>query len=459
MIEQDISFEIWNEFEQELLKTEKASIEFKANLTPIQTNGLNKFWEIFLNEKLPEGSINKTLEKNFAVYIIRNRLNLEEIKEKYKTQKWNIRALLGWIKKVNLGEITEFNIPELVNWCKQYKPEMLSYLQEPIISPIKKEFEVLWDKDLSNYEAKEIDWIIKSLIPARSVGVWTGKRGTMKTFLVLSAIYKLAQGGDFLERYPTKKCKILYLDKENGTPIIINRCGMIKNGMGVTENLEIGFICFSALKIDNPSDIQKIEEIIQKEQIGLLVVDTYRRGISFDENSAGDVSHLFVDVLRPLVERNELTIILIHHDRKGQGQGDEMDEIRGSSDLANYTDFILKNERKGKNKIILKQLKCRSAPEIAPIEVCVDTDENTYITFNSLGTYEPQTEDTKASEMIIIWIKENNKKEFRTGEVMPYCINRGIKKTNFYAGLSNLQSFGQIKQISKGLYKVENEAS
>ena len=51
-----------------------------------------------------------------------------------------------------------------------------------------------------------------------------------------------------------------------------------------------------------------------------------------------------------------------------------MDEIRGSSDLANYADIILKTERKEGN-LVLKQLKCRNAKEQEPIRIITEIDE------------------------------------------------------------------------------------
>ncbi len=382
---QNIEDSLWEEFEKEVVKT-----ELKSNVKIVYPKDVNhqEFWDKFLTEKFPEGGINKVLEKNFAIWICQNNVNIDDVKAKYKDQKWNAGSLLGWVKKVNAGEIVEYNIGEIVNWAKANKPDLIELLKTKEIEPKKeekknltKEFEVIWEKDLKNYEVGDLEWVTKNLIPFKAVGVWTGKRGTFKTFLTLSCCFNVARGENFLGSYPCRKLKVLYLDKENGTGIMKQRTSYIKKGLNINpdDDVDIGFICFSHLKIDKSGDILALEEVIQKEGIGLLVVDTYRRGISFDENDAGEVSHLFVDVLRPLVERNNLSIILIHHDRKGNGQqNDEMDEIRGSSDLANYCDFILKNERKGKG-LILKQLKCRNAPEIEPVEVQMDTDEESTI--------------------------------------------------------------------------------
>ena len=321
----------------------------------------------------------------------------------------------------------------------------------------KPDFEIIWEKELKNYETEDKEWIIEKLVPSRSVGVWTGKRGTMKTFIVLNAIACIASGRDFLDRYATTKGKIIYLDKENGVFVMKQRMPMIKKGMKLEEDLDIGFICFSSLKIDKMKDVEQITNIIKEHKPSLLVVDTYRRGISFEENDAGKVSELFVDTLRPLVEKYNLSIILIHHDRKGEATGDEMDMIRGSSDLANYADFILKNERKGKN-LILKQLKMRMAQEEVPLEMKVSSDEEK-IGFECLGEYSPVTADQKCAEILTLWIVNHKISEFKTNQARDIAFGEGIKKNTFHNGLQLLIDNGLIFKDGRGMYKVISKDS
>lgn len=316
------------------------------------------------------------------------------------------------------------------------------------------DFELIWEKDLDNFQENK-DWIIEKLIPQKSVGVWTGKRSTYKTFLVLNSCFCIASGLPFLD-LKTRQGKVIYLDKENGIYIMRERKNMVKRGLGLEDFYDVGFICFSTLKIDKLTDIHKIEELIKENKPSVLVVDTYRRGISFEENDAGMVSKLFVDILRPLVEKYDLSIILIHHDRKGESQGDEMDMIRGSSDLANYVDFIIKNDRKGENTIILKQLKNRNAPEIRPINVGIETTPM-MITFRNKGEYEKQSKDQTAAQIITDWIINNRVKTFQTKDVKEIAFKNGIKETNFKYALQNLQDDGIINKIFKGSYEVGQE--
>ena len=196
-----------------------------------------------------------------------------------------------------------------------------------------------------------------------------------------------------------------------------------------------------------------LKKLIEKHNPTIMIVDTYRRGISFDENDAGAVSKLFVDTLRPIVEKNNMSIILIHHDRKGKGNpADEMDEIRGSSDLANYADIILKTERR-KGYLILKQLKNRNAPEEKPIKIINEFTENS-LKMKYSGEYSKQTKTSQCSEQLILSITENEIKQFSTKDAKEIAFKKGIKESTFKNALTEMQDVGIIENIGFGMYEV-----
>ncbi len=314
--------------------------------------------------------------------------------------------------------------------------------------------QILWDDDLQTFEGEDQEWIVDKLIPSRSVCILTGKRGTLKTFITLLMSYSISSGKDFLGKFPVEQGKVIYLDKENGIPIMKKRVKMIKKGMGIDKKQDVGFICFSQLKIDKTTDLVKLNSLILSHKPKILIIDTYRRGISFDENDAGAVSELFVDMLRPLVERCNVSIVLIHHNRKGGGDSpDEMDELRGSSDLANYADIILKMERKA-GVVILKQLKNRNAQEIEPIKIKVEFDEDSCVKMNYEGVYQKQNKADKCVELILAWFARDNIHHFSTGQAKQICIKGGYKDSAIKNALNEMQDIGAIEKKDFGTYTV-----
>ena len=224
------------------------------------------------------------------------------------------------------------------------------------------------------------------------------------------------------------------------------------------EDLNIGFICFSQLRIDREEDLAKIENLIREHKPILFIIDTYRRAIGFEENDAGQVSKLFVESLRPLADKYDVTILLVHHDRKSTGQGDEMDEIRGSSDLANYADFIIKTDREKSGLLLLKHLKSRGSKEEEPLKIRVEIDDEKRIaSFTNEGEYTKQTMDEKCAEFILVWIAKNNLETFETKAVKDAAIKEGYKPTNFKKSLNILIQRGSISTNFRGVYNVTKD--
>lgn len=315
------------------------------------------------------------------------------------------------------------------------------------------EIKIIWEHELPNYVEEEKEWIIEKLIPTKSVCVLTGKRGTMKTFIALNMAYSISSGSDFLNKYSTRKGGVIYLDKENGIGIMKDRTSMVKKGMELeNQKLNIGFICFSQLKIDRLGDIISIEKVIEKYKPLLLIVDTYRRGISFDENDAGEVSKLFVDTLRPLVEKYDFSILLIHHDRKsGEREGDEMDTIRGSSDLANYADIIIRMQR-NKGELILKQLKNRNAAEEPPMKIN-NLFEDSVIKLWYEGEFVKKNQSDLCLEAILVYIESSNLQTVEVKELKELALSKGFKKNSLFNALLELQNRGILKNVGKGRYE------
>jgi len=83
---------------------------------------LDNFFKIFLEETLPEGSINNTLEKNFAIWLRIKKADLKKVEEIYKNNGWGFGRLKGWLKKVDDGEIDTLNHGEIISWIRKYCP-------------------------------------------------------------------------------------------------------------------------------------------------------------------------------------------------------------------------------------------------------------------------------------------------------------------------------------------------
>jgi len=421
----------------------------------------DNFWKI-LNKldwtQMPEScEFNNVVAKNLGIAAAKSQYSPDEIKDILgtffmKINGYNYAEFRGWYEKAKKGELSDYNYSEINKWCKEYLGFELydtrGILIEDIIKTRNIDDYIILAKELEEYKEKEQNWIVKGLIPSRSIGFYTGKRGAFKTFLALHLADCVSTGKLFLNKFETNIGNVLYIDRENGPMVLKPRYSMIKTK---DSNENIGFI-FDQIKIDKLGDSIILEQLIEKFKPALCIIDTLRRVISFKEDSADEVSKFFVDTLKPIVEKTNCSIMFIHHDKKGES-GDEMDDMRGSSDLANYVDFILKNQRKGK-ELILKQLKSRASKEIEHQSIIIDTDEESYMKFYC-EKYDPKNKDEKLAEKLIIWFARKNINTFKAKDAQEYLKIPDSNRMMLRMTLGILEERGLIKKgDKKGYYDV-----
>src|SRR3989344_8821948 len=310
-------------------------------------------------------------------------------------------------------------------------------------------------EDLLKYNDEDSsEWIIEGILQPKKIGIIAGSAGTLKSWASLNIAFCVALGLPFVNNFPTTQGAVLFIDRENAKAELKERCHLIKKGLNVEgQDIPVYFLSEQSIKLDIPTGTYKLESFIKQKNISLVIVDTYRRAISYEENDAGAVSKFFVDSIKPICEKTGVSFIFIHHHKKGKSEGNEMDLIRGSSDFVNFVDCVLQVSRNGEI-ITIKQTKNRGAKELQPFNLRVETDEDSYFRFVYEGEYKLLDKVHKAVEVILLWITKNKIKEFKTGQAKEIAKVGGIKKTNFHSALQELVNRGEIENVGFGQYKV-----
>lgn len=342
------------------------------------------------------------------------------------------------------------NSENYVKWAKEKNEEIKS----------ERRLKVVYDKDLKNSEFKKIDWNVKGLIPEKSISILGGKRSTFKTITALDIACSISEGIPLFNIFETKKSKVLFLDEENGLPLIKERIRKIKEGLNIKNDCDIAFYSFGGFKLDSEDCIEKLSLFIEEYKPQLIIVDSFRRFIRFDENEAGHVSCLFTDILRPLTEKYGVSWLILHHARKGfsgKNPSDEMDELRGSSDLVNYADVVLmlQRNRNSNDSLILKQLKCRYQQEIPSKVIRLDWD-NDCLKMECVGDIEINSlADEKCAEAIINWMIETEITLFETNEAIKAMQEKEYTKPTIERALRLLVDKAKLNKPQRGKYELK----
>jgi hypothetical protein len=262
-------------------------------------------------------------------------------------------------------------------------------------------------------------FLVENIIMQGRVNLFFGGSGYGKSYALFTMLACIAMGEPWLGR-KVKQQKCLLIDEDNGDDRCADRFAEIYRGLGITDEVPLGYISLSHFKLDMPEDLKEIETIITTTGAKVVLFDSVARFMSGDENSAQDMQKV-AGALREIAEDLKVTIIAIHHTGKDEKRGE-----RGSSLLRDSVDLSIQIIKNKDDSLTFSSTKTRdisSAKFSAQPEWDICLDENG------------------------IW---NNKYSFK---ILPV-----INKTEFGAGVTTVLTF--FKTHNTGTcQQIENSAS
>jgi len=321
-------------------------------------------------------------------------------------------------------------------------------------------------KNLLSKRFEEIKWILPNAIPEASICMLAAKRASHKTFFALHLAISAASGAPNVLGTPTESVSVLYMDYENGDFELRRRC------KGITEALQpeqrelakknFHTAIFPRIIMNaNEEGETKLRTILAVVQPRLVVCDVMRRMTNGEENSSGTSNDL-LGVLQRATNEFGCAFLLLHHMRKGSPNvpiEDEMDEIRGSSDIVASVAVCLKLARMGQgDSFVVKQLKNRYAPERTPIQIHIEGTAPETVRFVNDG----EISDAAAiqnllARNIIEWLICEKKFEFETKEVNARFVGTPPGKSgkrSVEEAMQILVRLEKIRRITKGKYEM-----
>ncbi len=272
-------------------------------------------------------------------------------------------------------------------------------------------------------------WTVDKLIPQDSITAITGAPASFKTWLTLDIARCVSKGLDFLGEYKASQGKVLIIDKENHLRHIQKRLNLLKFG---NESIQY-YVGNDDFLIDKEMDFIELSEIITKENIKLVIFDSFVRIHSGDENESKYVNKVMKSFRR--LTNLGTTIIFIHHNRKENlNTQSTTNSIRGSSDILAGIDCLLQVTKLSKESLHITQSKLRLGEEVDPFSVQINRSENhiKFIYGGKSGYKNKETNEVRG--LILILLKDKNEmsrqdiiKEFED-QYKPITVNASLKE-------------------------------
>jgi len=216
--------------------------------------------------------------------------------------------------------------------------------------------------------APQTPWLIQELWSDEAVGILGGEPKCCKSFLALDLALAVASGAPCLRRFPVRRTgPVLFFPAEDSLSIVRRRLDGIAAAAGVPlGQLPLHVITAPCLRLDAPTDRQRLILTVEALRPLLLVLDPFIRLHRCDENEASQIAPL-LGYLRQLQRRFHLAVLLVHHAKKDGAALRPGQALRGSSELHGWGDSNLYLRRQ-RDQLTLT-VEHRAAPSLDPIPV------------------------------------------------------------------------------------------
>jgi hypothetical protein len=292
----------------------------------------------------------------------------------------------------------------------------------------------------------QTQWLVEGLWSDQAVGILGGEPKCYKSFLALDVAVSVASGTACLRQFPVRRTgKVLLFPAEDSLAIVRQRLEGIATMAQVDfPSLPVEVITAPSLRLDTPTDRQRLADTIQKLQPILLVLDPLIRLHRIDENDASQVAAL-LSYLRELQRRFHIAILVVHHARKDSNGSRPGQALRGSSELHGWGDSNLYMRRKGAQLTLSTEHRAAPSQDHIPLQL---TQAGSALALTALDKppAEPKTEPTPI-ERVRAALAQLQEPVFSVQQLRKLC---AIRTETLCAALEELTQQGELSRNAKG---------
>lgn len=285
-----------------------------------------------LPEKIPQGERDSTLFK---------------MASSLRAQEYAEDEIFSMLQVVNNRRcdppLTDKQLEKICKSVGKYEPGVSrSERSKRLKSP---ELNVHSARDLQEKDLPPIRWIVVDMIP-QGLTLLASPPKYGKSWWVLDLCLSVAAGDRFMN-HSTEKSGCLYLALEDSENRLQNRINRLTYNAPAPMDFEYSV---TAATLDTGL-IEQLEAYLKKRpNTSLIVVDTLQKvkGRAAKNESAYADDYQQMTLLKRFADDHGICILLVHHLKKGKGEGDVFERISGTNGIFGSADtaIVMQKERR-----------------------------------------------------------------------------------------------------------------
>lgn len=289
-------------------------------------------------------------------------------------------------------------------------------------------------------------WLVTGLWLEQAVGVLGGEPKCCKSFLALDLAVAVASGTACLRHYPVPTAgRVLLYAAEDALHIVRRRLeGICVAAQVNLQDLDVQVITAPTVRLDLQTDRDRLEHTVKELKPRLLVLDPFVRLHRVDENASGEVAPLLA-YLRELQRRYQLSVLVVHHAKKGGARIRAGQALRGSSEFHAWGDSNL-YLRRLENDLTLT-VEHRAAPSLPPIALeLVQRGDSLALEIRPPANAQQAPAPSSVAERILNALGHADG-FVSAADLRAQCC---VRKATFYAQLDELTRSGRLVRSADG---------
>lgn len=245
-------------------------------------------------------------------------------------------------------------------------------------------------------EEEKVEWISDGFLARKTIGFVAGLGESFKTWAMIELAVECARGGHWLGRFPTEKCKVLYIDQERFKGETRKRFESVIKGKGldpstITDMLHLK--CGTTIRIDLQNSYEAFRRELTELKPDLVIVDSFATFHTKDGSNNNDMQFV-MERIKALRTALGCTFLFIDHETKGvhqrmqEGALPTKEDMLGAVAKSNAAEFVLTFRKDSEITSIVHHTKSTLCRNVDPFTITLNDIDGSGIKVEALWNVE-----------------------------------------------------------------------